>query len=266
MHEDDGTKYINYYILFGLLTISFMLIFRNINFKTWFATHYLFSYQGGFYTRALIGSIIQTIIPDYSGVLYVIYAIQSFFTFLLTILIVVFCYQYWKIYNNSSTLLIIGVFITSPGTIQYYSRSTGYFDHIGYIILIFVLFILLISPRFIHWLIIVIVPIILVLIHENQLLMIAPVLVAGTFTARMYDGKNCSDGLKMILYTLLLLCPAILFAIIILSVGRLDYSPELFYEKLMYLNNIFKPSLQFFPSYIRAVNVPATNTGAIIRS
>ncbi len=51
------------WVFSGLVVLSLILVFRYLNFCGFTATHYLFSYQDGLYSRALTGPLIRAVVP-----------------------------------------------------------------------------------------------------------------------------------------------------------------------------------------------------------
>ncbi len=220
----------------GLLLLSYLLVMSNISFSSFKDTHYLFSIQQGFYSRALVGSIIQLLVPNHYNSVLLIHAIQGFFTLMIATSFSLLGYYYWKAQKTSTSLLIALAFITAPGTIQFFARDSGRFDQIGYIVVIVALLLMFMIKRKWHWLVIVPISILLVLLHEALLLLAAPVLVAASLMMYLNNGNKINDAFKAIFLSSMTLMPATIIAIYILTILRLDYDPNVFNETFLYLD------------------------------
>ncbi len=226
------------YVFIIFLAVSYYMVLLPMFFlgiDLWGATHWLFSMQEGFYSRALLGSIIQAISPDHYGSLAVISFISWSAVLALTTLLVVTGYRYWKIHHNFTGFLVVCVLIASPGSVQYFTRIAGFLDQVGFLILIIVLFIL---PKLAHksqWLLVGVTAFLLTLVHEGFLLLIAPVLPAFVLGSRIYTVKTSRDSLNLVLLSALSLLPAAVLALLLLTIARLNYSPESFSETMQSL-------------------------------
>lgn len=218
-----------------------MLTFRYISdFNVFQTTHYLFSYQDGLYSRALIGTIIKIIIPDYYGSFTVIRLFNILTTLLLSTFIVALSYRYWQVEKNLLSFLLIGVFITSPGTVQYYAHDVGRFDQIGFIIIIITSILFTYINRKYYWSILLPVSTLLVLIHEAFLLLIVPTLVALILLTHFNTIKSTTDLYKRITIILISILPALLLTITLLTVLRHHYDLEAFENLLAYYQGLVK--------------------------
>ncbi len=214
-----------------LLAVSFYMIILPmilLEVSYWGATQWLLSIQKGFYSRAVFGTIIQAVFPDQYGSISFISAAAWFTIAVLTFIFVVLGYHYWKIHRNFNGLFIVSVLLFSPGTIQYFTRTAGFFDQIGYVIIIVTMYYLpRVKDRW-QWLVVGMVAFVLTFIHEVFLFLIAPVLLALVMSYRINTVNSLNDVSRLVLFSMLSFLPAAILALMLLTIARLDYNPEIF--------------------------------------
>lgn len=229
------------YVFFIVMAITYYMVLLPIMFlkvNLWGATHWLLSIQEGFYSRAVIGSLTQALLPNQYGSLLFIDTMAWLIIVVLTTLMLLIGYQYWRLHHNYTSLLVVGVFLTSPGTIQYFTRTAGFLDQIGYVIIIIAVFLLpKLAPR-LQWFLLGIAAFILTLIHEGFLILIAPLLISVLLAHHIDSVYSLRDVCKLISFSVISFLPATLLALLLLTAGRLDYGQEIFYETLQKMQSI----------------------------
>ena len=216
----------------ALAALAAVLAFKHLSFNSWLATHFLFSFDEGFYSRALIGTLLQSAAPRHGGSLSAIYTISGLSTLVLSLILAYLGFRYWKLKKNDTALLFALVLISSTGTISFFANTSGFFDQPGYILAIGTILLLPKVPRKAHWYITGGVSVVLVLIHEAQLLLVAPVMAACALSYNTAEINTAFKPVKQPLFSLLSIIPAAVTAFLIFEFGKLEYYPEAFNEKL----------------------------------
>ncbi len=231
-YEDHKQDKVVFFILFAVSFYMIILSMILLEVNYWGATHWLLSIQEGFYSRAVVGTIIQAMFPDQYGSISFISTAAWFIIAVLTAFFVIMGYQYWKIHRNLNGFFVVFVLLVSPGTIQYFTRTAGFFDQIGYVIIIITVYYLPRVENRWQWLVVGVVAFVLTLLHEVFLFLIAPVLIAVVMAYRINKVNSLDDVSRLVLLSMLSFLPAAMLALVLLTIGRLDYNPEIFNQAL----------------------------------
>ncbi len=173
------------FIIFLFVFTGAVTVLKGINLpNSWALTHYAFTYETGFLKRAFTGTFFSMILGDF------------YFQYI-TLLVIVFLVYLAALYllfravgREFSKNVIFAVpallFLTSPGFV-FFNHIVGYFDQIGFLITIAL--ITLIKSRKIGYnlifLLSVLSCILLVFIHEAQIILYAPLIFFAVITMKL---------------------------------------------------------------------------------
>lgn len=212
-----------------------LLLLRSFNVNNWRATHFLFSFQDGFVSRALIGTFIRTFFSQCFGSFAAIKLISAAILVVYSFLLSVLGCRYWRGNRGLSCFLNIMIVLSSPATIAFMAGEAGCFDATAYVLAMIALLFLPVLPKRLHWLFVSLVALILVLIHEVMLMLPIPLLVACILSKNYsMDPSGQLRGLKAAVFWIL---PAILFAGYCLTFARFELSRDSFRQALALLQN-----------------------------
>ncbi len=216
----------NVAVLLGLLVLASSVVYINkavTSVHTWQATHWLFAFHDGYFSRALVGSFIKTFLPQHYGSYAFISVSAWMVQLLVATLLAILAYRYWLIKRDVESLLVGGLLLLSSGTLRYFGMAAGVLDQIGYLLVLLVLIgIWGLRPKW-QWVTVLFASLILVLIHEAFILLIAPVMAASVLVVQSIN-MNCKDSNKLVAVSVCVLVPGAVLASLMLTAGRSDFS------------------------------------------
>ena len=162
----------------------------------WTITHWLFDYKFGFVKRGLIGSLISFLNPHPTlrFLFITAYIVQA----VVLILLLFYSTDFLKKDKDMAPLLFVIFFLGSSATIQRLNWDFGRFDHIGIIVLLFLLYIFKLKQPFLKW---IAVPLCIlgILVHESFFLMFFPFILAiATYSLRKIPKQKFTITLAII--------------------------------------------------------------------
>ena len=212
-----------------------LLLLRSFNVNNWRATHFLFSFQDGFVSRALIGTLIRTFFSQYFGSFAAIKIISAVILVVYSLLLSISGSRYWRGDRSLPCFLNVMIILTSPATIAFMAGEAGCFDTAAYALAMIALLFLPVLPKRLHWLFVSLVALTLVLIHEVMLMLPIPLLVACILSKNYsIEPSGQLRGLKAAVFWML---PAILFAGYCLTFARFELSQDSFRQTMALLQN-----------------------------
>jgi len=192
---------------------------------------WLFTYQDGLVSRSFMGSVMRMLFPEHYGSFLIIRMVSLMGAVLLSAQLAILCYIFWLRTKEYSLFLIGCVLLASPGTVQFYASQSGLFDQWAYcLIMICIAAMTFMKNTVLALVLMSITAAVSVLIHEAQLLMGVPVLIACyIIRQRKVTFSKMALG-KALMQVAIAMLPCVMVAMLIITLGRDDFSDKRFQE------------------------------------
>lgn len=178
----------------SILLIATILIIRTIpkvtSLNIWVMTHWVLSYENGFISRGLVGTLVKFFHPvvtldDLYRIITIVYGLFLF-------ILIFSLFTIMKKENNNIYLYMLVLFFTvNPGTLTMYSNAPDFGRFDTFMIIITVICLVLLANNKFVWIITFLMGA-AVFIHEAFILMYAPVILAAMLFIIFWEKKNKS--------------------------------------------------------------------------
>ncbi|MCX8131535.1 MAG: hypothetical protein N3I35_15760 [Clostridia bacterium] len=183
-----------YYQEVVLVLLSLVIFNRNMpsaaNINPWTATPWVVSYENGFVSRGLLGTILSKLIPVVTlNNLHLVFTVV-YLIFLLGLLIPLIIILR-KVNRDDTLYKFMLFFILNPATVGMYANKPNFGRFDVFMILITIICLVVLSIKRHIW----IIPVLMtlgMLIHEAFLFMYAPIILAATLFSFFWNGKSKS--------------------------------------------------------------------------